>query len=92
MAFGLYTDSFLNAFYRRSIRGGLPQELISDNGTNFKGTDAELRDLVSKLDNERTTQTIANKGVTWRFKPPLAPHFGGVPETMVKAAKRTIHH
>ena len=91
MAFGLDTDSFLNAFYRMSSRRGLPQELISDNGTNFKGADAELRDLVSKLDNERTTQSIANKGVTWRFNPPLAPHFGGVHETMVKAAKRAMY-
>ena len=91
MAFGLDIDSFLNAFYRMSSRRGLPQELISDNGTNFKGADAKLRDLVSKLDNERTTQSIANKGVTWRFNPPLAPHFGGVHETMVKAAKRAMY-
>ena len=55
MAFGLDTDSFLNAFYRMSSRRGLPQELISDNGTNFKGADAELKDLVSKLDKETTT-------------------------------------
>ena len=33
MAFGLDTNSFLNAFYRMSNRRGLPEELISDNGT-----------------------------------------------------------
>ena len=35
MAFGLDTDSFLNAFYRMVNRRGLPREMLSDNGTNF---------------------------------------------------------
>ena len=31
MAFGLDTDSFLNAFYRMVNRRGLPREMLSDN-------------------------------------------------------------
>ena len=31
VAFGLDTDSFLNAFYRMVNRRGLPKEVISDN-------------------------------------------------------------
>ena len=65
MAFRLDTDSFLNAFYRMTSRGGLPEEMFSDNGTNFKGADAELKLLVSKLDDDRIKQSAANKGVTW---------------------------
>ena len=90
MAFGLDTDSFLNAFYRRASRRGLPEEMFSDNGTNFKGADAELKLLMSKLDDDRILQSAANKGVTWHFNPPLAPHFGGVHETMIKSAKKAI--
>lgn len=90
MAFGLDTDSFLNAFYRMTSRRGLPEEMFSDNGTNFKGADAELKSLVSKLDDDKITQSAANKGVTWHFNPPLAPHFGGVHETMIKSAKKAI--
>ena len=90
MAFGLDADSFLNAFSRMVSRRGLPQEMISDNGTNFKGADAELKALVSKLDDDRIKQSIANKGVMWHFNPPLAPHLGGVHETMIKAAKKAI--
>jgi hypothetical protein len=34
--------------------------------------------------------STANKGVKWHFNPPLAPHFRGVFETMVKPAKEAI--
>ena len=74
MAFGLDTDSFLNAFYRMSSRRGLPEEINPDNGTNIKGVDADLNALVARLDDKRINQSIANKGVTWHFNPQLAPH------------------
>ena len=41
MAFGLDTDSFLNAFYRMVNRRGLPREMLSDNGTNFVAAERE---------------------------------------------------
>ena len=46
MAYGLDTDSFLNAFYWMTNRKGLPEEMLSDNGTNFIGTETELRELI----------------------------------------------
>ena len=91
MAFGLDTDSFLNAFYRMVNRRGIPTEMLSDNGTNFVGAKRELEELVNKLDKEKIKQSTANKGIKWNFIPPLAPHFGGVHETMIKSAKRAIY-
>ena len=91
MAFGLDTDSFLNAFYRMTSRRGLPEEMYSDNGTNLKAADKELKSLLSQLDPERIKESVANKGIVWHFNPPLAPHFGGVHESMVKSAKRAIN-
>ena len=51
MAYGLDTDVFLNSFYRMASRRGLPEEIFSDNGTNFEDADAELRSITSKLEN-----------------------------------------
>ena len=75
MAFGLDTDSFLNAFYRMTNRRGLPEEMISDNGTNFVGAERELRDLVEQLDHDKIERTAANKGIKCSFNPPYTPHF-----------------
>ena len=90
LAFGLDTDAFLNAFYRMVNRRGLPQEIVSDNGGNFVGAEKELQELAKKLDEGKTQRSVANKGIKWHFNPPLAPHFGGVHEIMIKAAKRAI--
>ena len=91
MAFGLDTDSFLNAFYRMVNRRGLPREMVSDNGTNFVGANTELKELADKLDKDKIKSSTANKGVIWYFNPPLAPHFGGIHETMIKAAKKATY-
>lgn len=91
VAYGLDTDSFLNAFYRMTSRRGLPEEMYSDNATNFRAADKELNMLVLQLDQEKIKESISNKGVVWHFNPPLAPHFGGAHESMIKSAKRAIH-
>ena len=91
IAYGLDTDLFLNAFYRMVSRRGLPEAMYSDNGTNFKGADKELKSLIAQLDETKIKNSIANKGVKWYFNPPSAPHFGGVHESMNKSAKRAIN-
>ncbi|XP_048253862.1 uncharacterized protein LOC125381400 [Haliotis rufescens] len=91
IAFGLDTNSFLNALFRMAHRRGMPKEIISDNGTNFVGAVKELKELVTSLDSDITKSKLANRGIVWRFNPPNAPHFGGVFESMVKSAKRAIY-
>ena len=87
MAYGLDTDSFLRAFTRMSNRQGLPEEMLSDNGTNFVGANEELRKLTS---DSKLKESLVHRKVKGIFNPPSAPHFGGVYETMIKAAKRAI--
>ena len=91
ISFSMDTDSFLNAFYRMVNRQGLPEEIISDNGTNFIGAEKELRQLIEQLDKNKIIASTANSGVKWHFNPPHAPDFGGVFETMIKSAKKAIY-
>lgn len=49
------------------------KEMYSDNGTNVREADNELRSLVVQLDNEKVEETIANKVVAWHFYRPLYP-------------------
>ena len=91
LAWGLDTDSFLNAFTRFTSRRGVPKEVVSDNGTNFVGAVNELKELMGQLDKDQIQRATAQKGVKWHFNPPGAPHFGGAHEVMVKAAKKAIY-
>lgn len=80
----------MNVFYRMASRRGLPEEIYSDNGINLKGADNELKSLVSQLDEGKIKQSIANSGVKWNLNPSMAPHFGGVHESMIKSSKRAV--
>lgn len=49
-----------------------------------------MRDLVRALDKTKIQQSATNKGIKKYFNPPLASHFHGVHESMIKVAKRAI--
>ena len=46
IAYGLDVDSFMNALNRMISRRGVPEEMISDNGTNFVAANKELCELL----------------------------------------------
>lgn len=52
----LDSDSFLMALRRFTARRGTPFELISDQGTNFKGGERELKKLFAALAPELQAQ------------------------------------
>ena len=64
--------------------------MLSDNGGNFVRANRELRELVEVPDQDRISASTANQGVIWHFNLPLAPPFGGVHETMIKATKPAV--
>ena len=72
-------------------RRGLPEEIYSDNATNFKDADKKLKALLLQLDEDKIKESTSNKGIIWHFTPPLAPHFGGVHESMIKSAKKALN-
>ncbi len=86
----LSTEAFMTTF--RVNRRGTPEEVFCDHGANFVGTRNEMREIVDML--ERAKHSIANysaeQQVKWNFIPPRAPHFGGLCEAGVKAAKTQL--
>ena len=60
----------LKEFCRMVNQRGLPEENLSDNGTNFVGGNKKLCELLN--------ESLVKQGVKWTFNPPYAPDFGGV--------------
>lgn len=73
----LSTDSFLMALRRFIARRGTPAQLWSDQGTNFRGGERELREAYAALAPD-LQHHLARQKIHFYFNPPSAPHFGGV--------------
>ncbi|XP_076660308.1 uncharacterized protein LOC143363629 [Halictus rubicundus] len=85
------TETFLAALRRFISRRGRCAELHSDCGRNFIGANHELRTLLkqSVAQGGGPFAAASREGITWKFNPPSAPHFGGIWEAAVKSVK---HH
>ncbi|XP_058456663.1 uncharacterized protein LOC131434046 [Malaya genurostris] len=74
-------------------RRGKPNDIDSDNATNFVGAKNELnalyRMLSSTTEVDRIATNLAVDGIQWHMIPPRAPNFGGLWEAAVKVAKNT---
>ena len=83
------TDSFLLALRRFVARRGKPFEILCDRGTNFQGADKELKRAFEALEPALKEQ-LAEQNISFKFNPPLAPHFGGVWEREIKSVKAAL--
>ncbi|XP_058814889.1 uncharacterized protein LOC131678656 [Topomyia yanbarensis] len=86
VASSLSTDSCKKAIRRFIARRGAPQEIYTDNGTNFVGASRELQLELKKMNGELAS-TFTDACTQWRFNPPAAPHMGGCWERMVRSVK-----
>ncbi|XP_063623886.1 uncharacterized protein LOC134795885 [Cydia splendana] len=86
----LSTDSAIMALIRMSARRGTPLVLFSDNGTNLRGADNELKMSLQQLNVDKLREDGAVRGIEWRFIPPGAPEMGGAWERMVRTVKTAL--
>lgn len=64
--------------------------MYSDNATNFRGAQRELAlAWQAATKDPNLISTLSESGITWRFLPPSAPHFGGLWDAGVRSVK---HH
>jgi len=80
------------ALRRFCARRGTPQEIYSDNSTNYVGAQSEFLQIGRMLRNSGTTIShfTGNHNIKWHFNPPRTPHMGGLWEAAVKAMKRIM--
>jgi hypothetical protein len=87
----LTIEAFLAAVKRFTTQTGLPQQIYSDNDTNFQGPDSQLLDFGKLLQSKEQSEGIqvcpSNNLCEWKFIPPYAAHFGGLWEAAVKSMK-----
>ena len=73
----LEADSFINGFVRFCARGGVPEKVRSDNGTNYVARERELREAMqSWKDDGKVKAPLLPKEIKWEFNPPAASHMG----------------
>ncbi|KAL0147388.1 hypothetical protein M9458_057315, partial [Cirrhinus mrigala] len=85
----LETDSFLMALRRFMAQRGKPHELLSDQGTNFRGGERELREAFTALVPDLQRQ-LAKQQIEFHFNPPNSPHFGGCWEREIRSLKNAL--
>ena len=85
----LTTEDFLAALNRFISRRGLPSQLHSDNGSNFVGAKNDLQLLYKFLreNHSALSNYLLSQRIQWSCIPERSPHFGGLWEAVVKAAK-----
>ena len=86
----LTSDLFINALIRFVARRGKPNEIWSDNATNFVGASRELKSAWNALDKEHIVSETAKRGIQWRFNPPLASHQSGVWERPIRTVRKVL--
>ncbi|XP_059044984.1 uncharacterized protein LOC131840803 [Achroia grisella] len=86
IAGSLSTDSAVIAL-RRFIRcRGCPTELWSDQGTNLKGADFEMKKAAAEAKEEDSSVRF----IRWRYIPSSGPFMGGAWEWLVRSVKTAL--
>ena len=62
-------------------------ELVSDNATYFKRAAKEISEWHIPFG---VCASSAWQSVQWKFNPPMAPHTGGIFESLIRSAKRAL--
>ena len=84
----LTSEAFIATLKRFVSRRGFSSHMYSDQGSNFVGAEAELREFVERVNKSASVSSfLAERGIQWHFNPPAALSQGGYWEAGVKSTK-----
>ncbi|MEW8544134.1 MAG: hypothetical protein AB2693_11425, partial [Candidatus Thiodiazotropha sp.] len=85
------TEQFLLGFRRFLARHGMPEEIISDNASQFKLASDAIDKIWRQILLEEDVLTYsANENIKWRYIIELAPWMGGYYERLIGLVKRSL--
>ena len=84
------TSAVVNALVRMNAQYPGLKKLFSDQGSNFKGADREMRDELDKWNKDQINKDLEKIGVTWHFGPAACGSAGGAWERLIGMTKRLI--
>ena len=85
------TDSYINAMRRFIARRGNPEEMKSDNGSNFVGSEKELRVAIAEWNQQKIHEFLLQRNIKWIFNPPAGSHHGGVWERCTRTVRKIMN-
>ena len=84
------TDSFIQGFTSFVSRRGSPMKVFSDNGTNFRTEEIEIKTALEQWNPDRIDDCLRRRGMKWNFNPPHASHAGGVWERIIRPIRKIL--
>ena len=90
IASSLDTESFINALRRFIASRGQPEEIRSDNGSNFVSGEKELREAAKDWNQSQIHNFLLQRRIKWIFNPPTGSHHGRVWERCIRTTRKVI--
>ena len=90
IAHSLDTDSMINALRRFISVRGYPEQIRSDQGSNFIKADKELKEAIEEWNEHKINNFCRQKKIEWIFNPPSASHMGGAWERMIRSVRQIL--
>ena len=90
------TSDFMDCLIRFNARKGPVKHLYSDNATNFKGTNNEIKRCMEGWNHKKLKEdllkgsTQSKIGPEWHFNAPASPHMGGSWERLIGLTKKIL--
>ncbi|TWW77724.1 hypothetical protein D4764_12G0011140 [Takifugu flavidus] len=91
VASSLDTDACLNAIRRFIARRGQVKEMYSDNSTNFRSADSEMRKSIKEWNTIKIEKHLQQRGVQWHFNLPAGSHYGGSWERLIRSVRKILN-
>ena len=91
IAYSLDTQSFIHALRSFIARRGVPEDVRSDNGTNFVGGSKELRNAIKGWNRGKIKGFLLQHSTKWIISPPAGSHRGEVWECYIRTMRKLMN-